>query len=59
MRPTRLSLALDRLAARGVEVVAEFNPAQLANTAAAFAKARSLALTLTLTLASYTFLPTD
>jgi hypothetical protein len=49
---------LDRLAARGVEIVTEFNPAQLANTAAAFAKARSLALTLTLTLASYTFLPT-
>ena len=59
MRPTRLSLALDRLAARGVEIVAEFNPAQLVNTAAAFAKARGLALTLTLTLASYTFLPTD
>ena len=59
MRPTRLSLALDRLAARGVEIVTEFNPAQLANTAAAFAKARSPGLTLTLTLPSYTFLPTD
>ena len=59
MRPTRLSLALDRLAARGVEVVAELNPAQLVNTAAAFAKARSPGLTLTLTLPSYTFLPFD
>jgi hypothetical protein len=54
-----LSLALDRLAARGVEVVAELNPAQLVNTAAAFAKARSPGLTLTLTLPSYTFLPID
>jgi len=48
------------LAARGVEVVAEFTPAQLVDTAAAFAKARSPGLTLTLYLPTYlpTCLPT-